>query len=692
MSLGSPSRRRLWPWIVDAALVVLILVMGLAGSVGAYRSLALKAAGQQRELLNAMGQSVVGAFDLQLVRVVETLQAASRMLSAQPGLTRAQFARYGAGLVTDSSALTLLEWQPVVPHAQLAEFERQANLEQPGYRVVEPAPQYQGDGLIAARERDMHVPVRYSWPENGSAVGVDMAFDPRRMRSKLLARDAGVPIASETFPLIRLGQQAAAISGFAVSAPVYRISQPAGVEARRRELTGFLAGVIELPTLMAEAALRADANGLDVFVFDQEEKHRLIYSSAGSEPFQSDERDTALSIDVGGRPWQLVLRPRPGVLAGEGDRTPLLVLAAGSLATLLVALAVARSLVVRRRLERTEADLAEDRQRMANVLDGTAAGTWDWHIDTGRLDINERWAQMLGRNRAELEPVTSTTWERLCHPGDLIESNLAMKRHFSGADERYTAEFRMRHAEGHWVWVQSNGSVFERDAQGRPLRLAGTHMDISRRKADEQRLYDDARALEAANRQLRDLAIVDALTGAFNRRHFNDVCLAALAGAQRGQAVALCMLDVDHFKAYNDRYGHQAGDAVLKALAQTLKDSLKRSTDALFRLGGEEFGVIFSATSAETAEHFVSQLSAALHALALPHEGSPQRVVTASFGLAWWAAPSSNLTPEAMYAAADDALYEAKRCGRDQIVIRCFLAGEGETRTSEPMALSDRQA
>jgi diguanylate cyclase (GGDEF)-like protein/PAS domain S-box-containing protein len=321
---------------------------------------------------------------------------------------------------------------------------------------------------------------------------------------------------------------------------------------------------------------------------------------------------------------------------------------------------------------------AEERQHLTNVLDGTAAGTWDWRIDTGDFVVNERWAQMLGRTLAELEPFSVTTWERLCHAGDLIKARTALERHFNGEDERYSAEFRMRHAAGQWVWVQANGRVFARDADGQPLRLAGTHLDISRRKADEQRLRDDARALEAANRQLRDLAIHDALTGAFNRCHFNDVCLAALAGAQRGRSVALCMLDVDFFQAYNDHYGHQAGDAVLKALALTLKDSLKRSTDALFRLGGEEFGVIFSAASAETAQYFAGQLSAALHALALPHSQSPLKVVTASFGLAWWAAPTSRLTPEAMYAAADAALYEAKRNGRDQIVARCFEAGEGE--------------
>ncbi|CAM4154361.1 diguanylate cyclase domain-containing protein [Roseateles saccharophilus] len=676
--MNGRSRRGPWSLVVDAALVLLVLVVGLAGSVGAYRALALKAAAQQRDLLGAMGQSVIGAFDLQLVRAVEALQASSRILSSQPQLSRAQFAHYGKALVDESSVVTLLEWQPVVPGYRLGEFERQAALERPGYRVVEPVPDPQGDSFIPAQARELHVPVLYSWPESGAAVGVDMAFDERRMRSKLLARDTGGPVASETFPLIRRDRPGPAGAGFAVSLPVYRSAMPADIEERRRELEGFLAGVIELPALMREAALRADANDLDLFVFDQGEQHRLIFSSAGGEHFSVDARDMAYSVDVGGRPWQLVLRPRPGFAGPAADAMPALALAAAVLATLLVAFAVARSLVVRRRLERTEAVLAEDRQRLTNVLDGTAAGTWDWHIDSGAIVVNERWARMLGYSLAELHPITVATWERLCHPGDLVLANAALNRHLEGVDERYTAEVRVRHADGHWVWVLSSGRVFERDAGGRALRLAGTHMDISRRKADEQRLYDDARALEAANRQLRDLAILDALTGAFNRRHFNDVCLAALAGAQRGQAVALCMLDVDHFKAYNDHYGHQAGDAVLKALAQTLRDAIRRSTDALFRLGGEEFGVIFSAASAEAAQAFVGQLSAALHALALPHECSPQGIVTASFGLAWWAAPTSRLTPEVMYAAADAALYEAKRGGRDRVAFRCFMAGEGE--------------
>ncbi|HEY0956784.1 MAG TPA: GGDEF domain-containing protein [Roseateles sp.] len=677
--MSGRERGRLWPLLSDAALVVLLLVVGLAGSLTAYRSLALRAADQQRELLAAMGQSIVGAFDLQQVRALEALQVTAQMLSAQGDPTRELFRRYGASLLGESSTLTLLEWQPVVPPQQLAAFERRAAQEQPGFRVVEPAGE--GGDFIAARPRELHVPVLYSWPETGAALGVDMAFDPRRMRSKLLARDAGLPVASETFALIRRGPAAPDAQGFAVSAPVYRGGRPAGVEARRAALVGFVAGVIEVPELMREAALRAHANELDLFVYDRDGLQRLIFSSTGAAPAGSDERDTTHSVDVGGRAWHLVLRPRPGFVGAGSDALPLAALGAGVLATLLVGVAVARSLVIRRRLERAETVLAERSSHLSNVLDGTAAGTWDWYRDTDRLEVNERWAQMLGRSKAELAPITHKTWERLCHAGDLVDAMQSLQRHLDGHEDRYEAEFRMRHAAGHWVWIQSIGRVVQRDAEGRALRLAGTHMDISRRKADEQRLHDNARALEAANRQLRDLAIVDALTGAFNRRHFNDACLAALAGAQRGQSVALCMLDVDYFKAYNDHYGHQAGDEVLKRLTQTLRDGLNRSTDGLFRLGGEEFGIIFSATTAEAARQFVGQLSAALHALALPHARSPLRIVTASFGLAWWAAPTPRLTPETMYAQADAALYDAKHGGRDQIAIRCFLAGEGESST-----------
>ncbi|MEY4561640.1 MAG: hypothetical protein RLZZ618_917 [Pseudomonadota bacterium] len=190
----------------------------------------------------------------------------------------------------------------------------------------------------------------------------------------------------------------------------------------------------------------------------------------------------------------------------------------------------------------------------------------------------------------------------------------------------------------------------------------------------EQQVCARTQALELANRRLGELAITDALTGAYNRRHFNDFCASFVAGQHRSEALAFCMLDLDHFKAYNDRYGHQAGDEVLRAVAQAVQRELKRSDDVLFRLGGEEFGVLFAATTAAAAVEFVERLRQAVHSLQFPHAGNEPGVVTASFGVAWWGDEAiRGLTPERMYVQADRLLYAAKEAGRDRVEVAALV-------------------
>jgi two-component system, sensor histidine kinase LadS len=184
----------------------------------------------------------------------------------------------------------------------------------------------------------------------------------------------------------------------------------------------------------------------------------------------------------------------------------------------------------------------------------------------------------------------------------------------------------------------------------------------------EQQVAERTQALELANRRLQELAITDELTGAFNRRHFNHMCSAALERRSREDPLALCMFDIDHFKAYNDGHGHQAGDATLRAIAAAVQAELRRSGDVLFRLGGEEFGVLFTAQTPEAALQFVVQLRSAVQGLQRVHGHAPLGVVTASFGLAWWGpAAARHLSPETMYASADTALYTAKAAGRNRV-------------------------
>lgn len=132
--------------------------------------------------------------------------------------------------------------------------------------------------------------------------------------------------------------------------------------------------------------------------------------------------------------------------------------------------------------------LEQERNRLGIIVEGTAAGTWIWRLDSGQLEINELWAGMLGYTRAELEPVDIATWDRLSHPGDLAQARAVMDRNVSGELDYFEAVVRMRHKAGHWVWVLTRGRVMQRDAQGRGLVAAGIHQDITGGETARQRL------------------------------------------------------------------------------------------------------------------------------------------------------------------------------------------------------------
>ena len=158
---------------------------------------------------------------------------------------------------------------------------------------------------------------------------------------------------------------------------------------------------------------------------------------------------------------------------------------------------ISRKGKVQRRLGLAEYQLFAERRRLEEVLEGTRAGIWEWTVPTGEVVFNERWAEIVGYTLAELSPVSIQTWETLTHPDDLANSDAALKRHFAGEIDFYECEARMRHKDGHWVWVSDRGKVVERAADGSPLRVAGTHIDITQQKLSELRLAGLLRMREA---------------------------------------------------------------------------------------------------------------------------------------------------------------------------------------------------
>lgn len=130
----------------------------------------------------------------------------------------------------------------------------------------------------------------------------------------------------------------------------------------------------------------------------------------------------------------------------------------------------------------SEQILEEQQRRLELVIGATGVAIWDWRVESGELELNERWAAIIGYTLAELEPVSIETWTSRAHPDDIEESNRRLQAHWRGETDAYSFEARMRHRDGHWVWVLDTGKVVEWDADGKPLRMVGTHLDISEQK------------------------------------------------------------------------------------------------------------------------------------------------------------------------------------------------------------------
>ncbi|MBN1167803.1 MAG: PAS domain S-box protein [Methanospirillaceae archaeon] len=150
--------------------------------------------------------------------------------------------------------------------------------------------------------------------------------------------------------------------------------------------------------------------------------------------------------------------------------------------------------------KQAEIELVKEHQRLQNIIDDTHAGTWEWNVETGETVFNERWAEIIGYTLLELSPVSIRTWERFTHPDDLRHAQDQLEKHFSGELPHYDCEFRMRHRDGHWVWIHDRGTVLSWTENGRPLLMFGIHIDITERKQAEQELISAQERLQETHR------------------------------------------------------------------------------------------------------------------------------------------------------------------------------------------------
>ena len=303
-------------------------------------------------------------------------------------------------------------------------------------------------------------------------------------------------------------------------------------------------------------------------------------------------------------------------------------------------------------LKDTEDQLRKSDERLRLVLRGSRDAVWDFDLRTGEAYYSDRWWEMLGYEPGEMY-ADQQSWRRFLHPDDRRPVGLFMQDLLGGTRDSFSVELRLAHRDGHYVPVLSRGFVLH-DGAGHPLRVSGTNTDLTERKESERRIHH--------------LAYFDHLTGLPNRRHLlEQLGKVASRGSRQCRVGALLFIDLDNFKQLNDTMGHDAGDLLLRQVADRLRHAV-RDSDQLARLGGDEFVVALedlgatpdeAAIEAEKVAHKILALLERTHRL-----GARAITVTPSIGVALFAggAPMDNVMKQ-----ADIAMYHAKAAGRNTL-------------------------
>ncbi|MEO7939789.1 MAG: diguanylate cyclase, partial [Burkholderiaceae bacterium] len=307
-----------------------------------------------------------------------------------------------------------------------------------------------------------------------------------------------------------------------------------------------------------------------------------------------------------------------------------------------------RDATERKRAEQAEQALRESEGRWKLALESAGDGVWDWHIAAGVERISRRCKEMYGYTNDEMSDHPDDL-DRLTHPQDMAAMVLDRQNHLDGLTATYQNEHRILCRDGSWKWILSRGMVISRDAQGRALRMIGTHTDITKRKNAEAQVWHQAN--------------FDMLTGLPNRRMLRDQLELEFKRVDReGKQMAILFVDLDHFKEVNDTLGHDAGDQLLVEAARRIRACVRES-DMVARMGGDEFTLVLSKLDDDGQLDRI--LAAVLSAMAtLFQVGNEQVFVSASIGITIYPGDGSDV--EALFKNADQALYAAKGAGRNR--------------------------
>lgn len=512
-------------------------------------------------------------------------------------------------------------------------------------------------GYQAIQWLDADLRLRWMEPLRGNEEAQGFRLTPAHPNFNLAmqAKAAAEPHFSRSVPLLQGG------NGFILYIPLYIRDQ-----TQAPVFDGFLQGVFRVEKLMDELIGRLDSEDFGAALL---EDGVPLYSRVHSDGVTALRQEVPLRL-LNNQSLTLRLTPSKRLVQSLSTPLPQFVLGASLAISLLLVAALALALENARRAgalqsnnrrlneeiiqrQQTEQGLRDSRERLQLVLDLTDSSRDGlFIIDPASREIlhmNRATHNALGYSAEAFAELFRRDPERLL-PGYHDWLNRVRQALQDNQSTIFQQQLRRR-----------DGSIQAAEIRAQIVQRHGREYLIGVSRDNSERLK-----LEA---ELQRLTQLDGLTGLYNRRFFDNQLASEWRRLRRqGAPLTLLMLDIDHFKAYNDQFGHLAGDDALRRVGRLLNGCLQREGDVACRYGGEEFAIILADTDLDGGAHVAEQVHQQLAALNLAHPASPLGRMSLSIGQACLE-PSEDNQPEQLIERADQALYQAKRQGRNRTCV-----------------------
>ena len=412
---------------------------------------------------------------------IQVLSGVRALFRGKESVTREQFQTYISSLRLEEQYPGILgiSHAPLIAHAQ--KEQHIAEIREQGF------PDYT---IKPAGEREYYTPVIYIEPFSGrnlEVLGYDTFFEAERHATMVQARDSDSASLSGRLTLVQETDEGVQ-AGFLVFLPLYRPGMLHDtVEQRRSSIYGWVTAVFRMGDLMAGLDDEHPSE-LNIDIYDGEEisdRTRMYVSDDAAGQIEPDEsRLTSMQrVQFSDRAWTIIIQSTPAFEARFSNKKPLIVAITGTAFTLLLTL-LAHALVRSNRITR---ELAKSEERWRFALEGAGDGVWDWNVNNNAMAFSRRWKGMLGYSDDEVQNNFSE-WKKRVHPDDLDRTMADIQAHLQGKTSAYINEHRLLHKDGRWRWILDRGMVTSHSEDGKPLRMIGTHTDITEWKKSKDKI------------------------------------------------------------------------------------------------------------------------------------------------------------------------------------------------------------